>query len=126
MVDKYGNYVVQRALKQASKEDKIYFVKFIFSGLEKIREQNLVVKWKSIIESALFDTLENEAIDNRPVLRADKRWNSQKEQDIPPININYNIANMNKPINQNTKIQRRDKKTYTTVTFNNRDDTFNY
>ncbi len=58
MLNNYGNYVVQKALKLSSKNDKIALINNIFKNIEKIKEKKLYAKWKSIIESNLEGTFE--------------------------------------------------------------------
>lgn len=58
MVNSYGNYVVQKALKLSSKSDKITLINNIFKNIEKIKDRKLYLKWKLIIESNLEGTFE--------------------------------------------------------------------
>jgi len=64
MINNYGNYVVQKALKLSSKNVKIMLINNIFKHIDKIKDKKLKSKWKSIIESNLEGTFE-EVFDER-------------------------------------------------------------
>jgi len=59
MVNSYGNYVVQKALKLSSKNDKIVLINNIYKNMQKIKDKKLIQKWKTIIESNLEGTLDD-------------------------------------------------------------------
>jgi len=59
MVNSYGNYVVQKALKLSSKNDKISLISNIYKNIQKIKDKRLYLKWKLIVESNLKGTFEN-------------------------------------------------------------------
>lgn len=58
MMNNFGNYVVQKALKVSSKNDKILLIQNIYKNIDKIRDRKLNQKWKSIIESNLEETFD--------------------------------------------------------------------
>lgn len=51
--NKYGNYVVQKAIKIAKNFPKLKLIYAILNNLEKINESKLIVRWKNIISMSL-------------------------------------------------------------------------
>ena len=51
MKNNYGNYVVQKALKLSSSNNKYKLIDIILKNLEKIGDKKLILKWKFIVQS---------------------------------------------------------------------------
>lgn len=51
MINMYGNYVVQKALRLCSKKEKKNIIENIVKNIEKIKDKKINTKWKSIVES---------------------------------------------------------------------------
>ena len=55
MKSNYGNYVIQRALKLAKGENKNNFVFAAATNINKLNDNKLIQKWKSILVSHIND-----------------------------------------------------------------------
>lgn len=51
MKNNYGNFVVQKALKLSSGQNKLKLISCIVKNIEKIGDRKIILKWKSIVES---------------------------------------------------------------------------
>ena len=58
MINNYGNYVVQKALKLSSINDKNILMQNIIKNLPKMKDKKLNSKWKSILEITLEQMVE--------------------------------------------------------------------
>lgn len=52
MKSSYGNYVMQKALKVSTGENKAKLTESIINNIEKLNDKKLVFKWKQIASEA--------------------------------------------------------------------------
>jgi len=55
MKSNYGNYVIQKALKLSCYTPKLNLINNIIQNLNKIGDNKLIQKWRSIIEAGMTD-----------------------------------------------------------------------
>jgi len=64
MKSSYGNYVMQKALKVSSGDNKVKLTESIINNIDKLNDRKLVFKWKQIASEASGKNLNFPCIDN--------------------------------------------------------------
>ena len=65
MKNKYGNYVIQKALKLSINEDKKKLAEEVDKNIYKLNDRKLILKWKSIVNPHLDNIYLNKKLDNK-------------------------------------------------------------
>jgi hypothetical protein len=78
MKNPYGNYVVQKALKIATDNNKKLLITTIINNVEKLNDRKLIFKWKTIISSAVISN-------NVPLSNNKNKYNNNNNN----FKINY-------------------------------------
>lgn len=81
MKSSFGNYVIQKALKIATNENKAILVETIIIHVEKLGERKLINKWKNIVK----DSVNNNNNNNNP--NASLKKKNEKKEKILPLKI---------------------------------------
>lgn len=87
MKNNYGNYVVQKALKVSTGENKLKLVTSILRYIDRLGDKKLILKWRSIVESHLDDQV-----------------NSRLEGMNTPFCLNFPSPNPNMILAQNKNL----------------------
>ena len=127
-MNNYGNYVVQKALKLSSKDDKTTLIKNIFKNMNKIKDKKLNAKWKSILESNLEGTFESFDDRSNYDKRERKDFKSKTTKEQGPVLPNQGAQyKPNLYVNNNVNVNEfgysgRTNTKNTTQKYNNKND----